>query len=146
MLHRSLAFLAASAATLALVLGGCGGGGGSETTKASSSTTVAADQAAILVTENCGQKVLVGKKPVEPGGTAMQALQRIAELKTAYGGKFVTGINGVGPATKNDAWLFYLNGKMSQKGATEVKLAAGDVEWWDLHNYKKSCAVPAEAQ
>jgi hypothetical protein len=28
-----------------------------------------------------------------------------------------------------------------------VKLEAGDVEWWDLHNWKKECgSVPPDAQ
>jgi hypothetical protein len=40
-----------------------------------------------------------------------------------------------------------VNGKPAQKGAAEVKLGAGDVEWWDLHNWEKECAsVPADAQ
>jgi Domain of unknown function (DUF4430) len=147
MLHRSLAFVVASLATVALALAGCGGGGsGSETTQAAASTSAGSDQAAILVTANCGKKVLVAKKPVSPGGTAMQALQAVAKLKTSYGGKFVDAINGVGPAGKNDAWLFYVNGKMAQKGAAEVRLSAGDVEWWDLHDYKKRCSVPAAAE
>ena len=145
MQHRSLAFVAASLATLALA--GCGGGGsGSETTQAAGSASSGSGRAAILVTANCGKKVLVPRKPVSPDGTAMQALQRVAKLKTSYGGKFVNAINGVGPVGKNDAWLFYVNGKMAQKGATEVKLAPGDVEWWDLHNYKKRCSVPSEAE
>ena len=33
------------------------------------------------------------------------------------------------------------------KGAAEVKLGDGDVEWWDLHNWENECAsVPADAQ
>ena len=48
---------------------------------------------------------------------------------------------------KNVFWLYYVNGKLAQKGAAEVKLEAGDVEWWDLHNWKKECAsVPPDAQ
>jgi len=78
----------------------------------------------------------------------MRALDRVADLETDSGGKFVTGIDGVKQDTgKKLAWLYYINGKAAQKGATEVKLAVGDVEWWDLHNYEHECAsVPAEAQ
>jgi Domain of unknown function (DUF4430) len=148
-LHRSLSAFAAAAAILVLALSGCGSGSNSDTLPAAGTggtTTTASDQAAVLVTKSCGRTVLVAKTDVPPSGTAMQGLLRVAKLKTSYGGKFVDAIDGFGPAAKNDSWLFYLNGKLSQKGATEIKLAPGDVEWWDLHDYKKSCQVPADAR
>ena len=148
MFHRSLSVLAALAAILACALAGCGGGGavGTTTRASASPTTIGSDQAAIVITKRCGASVVLQKTGVPAETTAMQALQRVAKLKTSYGGKFVDAIDGVEPAAKNDSWLFYVNGRLSQKGATEVKLSAGDVEWWDLHNYKKSCQVPAVAQ
>ena len=77
----------------------------------------------------------------------MQALDRVADIESDSGGKFVTAIEGVAQNTKKKlAWLYYVNGKAAAKGATEVKLAPGDVEWWDLHDYTKQCAVPADAR
>jgi hypothetical protein len=76
-----------AAALLVVALAGCGGG----------STPANPPEAAVLVTTDCGAKVV--------------------------------------------------NGKPADKGAAEVKLSAGDVEWWDLHNWEKECAsVPADAQ
>jgi hypothetical protein len=105
-------------------------------------------QAAVLVTTDCGAKVLVQKATVDPGETAMRSLDRVADIETDSGGKFVTSIEGVEQNTgKKLAWLYYVNGKAAQKGAAEVELAAGDVEWWDLHNWEKECAsVPPAAQ
>jgi hypothetical protein len=104
--------------------------------------------AAVYVTTDCGATVLAAKTPVDAGQTAMRALDRVADIETDDGGKFVTAIEGVEQNTgKKLAWLYYVNGKPADKGAAEVELAAGDVEWWDLHNWEKECAsVPADAQ
>ena len=69
--------------------------------------------------------------------------------RTIYSvGEGPTSIEGVEQNEgKNLFWLYYVNGKLAQKGAAEVKLETGDVEWWDLHNWKKECAsVPPDAQ
>jgi uncharacterized protein DUF4430 len=126
-------------------LGACGGG---SSTPASSGTSAQSDQAAVVITRDCGKLVVLERTTVPAGGTAMRALDRVADIEADSGGKFVTGINGVEQDTgKKLAWLYYINGKAAQKGATEVRLAPGDVEWWDLHNYEQECAaVPAIAQ
>jgi Domain of unknown function (DUF4430) len=126
---------------LAFVAAACG----SDSATGVSSTQ---PQAAVLVTTDCGAKVLIQKATVEPGETAMRSLDRVADIETDSGGKFVTSIEGVEQNTgKKLAWLYYVNGKAAQKGAAEVQLAAGDVEWWDLHNWEKECAsVPPAAQ
>jgi hypothetical protein len=99
-------------------------------------------KAAIVVTSDCGQQTVLEKSVVEPGQTAMRALDTVADIETDSGGKFVTAVEGVEQDTgKKLAWLYYINGKAAAKGATEIKLAAGDVEWWDLHNYEQECAV-----
>ena len=105
-------------------------------------------QAAVFVTTDCGAKVVLAKESVPADETAMRSLDRVADIDTDSGGKFVTAIEGVEQNTgKKLAWLYYVNGKPANKGAAEVKLAAGDVEWWDLHNWEKECAsVPADAQ
>jgi hypothetical protein len=126
-------------------LAACGGG---SSTPAASGTSAQAKQAAVVVTQDCGKEVVLERTTVPPGGTAMRALDSVADIEADSGGKFVTGINGVEQDTgKKLAWLYYINGKAAQKGATEVKLVPGDVEWWDLHNYEQECpAVPAVAQ
>ena len=142
MLRRSLA-----AMVFACALAACGGNSAS-TPATPGSTTAAGPTAAVLVTTDCGAKVVLAKTNVPPDETAMRSLDRVADIETDSGGKFVTAIEGVEQNTgKKLAWLYYVNGKAANKGAAEVKLATGDVEWWDLHNWEKECAsVPADAQ
>jgi len=140
-LHRP--FAAFLPVVLALVLAGCGGDDGSETQAAPADEP----QAEVLITTDCGTEVLVEKTGVTVGQTAMQALDRVADVETDSGGKFVTAVEGVEQDEgKKLAWLFYVNGKMAEKGAAEIKLKDGDVEWWDLHNWEATCTVPAQAE
>ena len=142
MVYRSLSALAAALA--ALILAGCGGG---DTEQAAPATEAQAEQAAVLVTRNCGKEEVVEKTEVPAGQTAMQALERVAEVEKDSGGKFVTAIEGIEQDEgKKLAWLFYVDGKMAEKGAAEIRLEPGAVEWWDLHNWDKECAVPPEAR
>jgi hypothetical protein len=132
-----------------LLAAGCGGGGGGATQESTGSVgQMLTNPTALVVTTDCGKTIVVKKTPVEAGQTAMRALDKIADIETDSGGKFVTGINGVEQNTgKKLAWLYYVNGIAAQKGATEITLKAGDVEWWDLHNYENECAaVPAIAK
>ena len=126
-------------------LAACGGG---SSTSVSTGAAAKPQQAAILITRDCGKEVVLERTDLPAGGTAMRALDTVADIETDSGGKFVTGIEGVEQNTgKKLAWLYYVNGKPADKGAAEVKLADGDVEWWDLHNWEKECAsVPADAQ
>jgi hypothetical protein len=127
------------------VLAACGGG---SSTSVSTGAAAQPERAAIVVTRDCGKAVVVKRTDLPSGGTAMRALDTVADIQTDSGGKFVTAVEGVEQDTgKKLAWLYYINGKPAQKGATEIKLAPGDVEWWDLHNYEHECAVvPTEAK
>jgi hypothetical protein len=141
--HRSLAVVALVAA---LFMGACGSNGDSEAEN-QPAATAPAEQAEVLVTQGCGRTIVVNKKEVAPGQTALQALDRVADIETDDGGKFVTAIEGVEQDTgKQLAWLFYVNGEMAEVGAAEIKLKAGDVEWWDLHDWEKNCPVPRDAR
>lgn len=143
MLHRSLAVVALVAA---LFLGACGSNGDSGAQN-QPGTTASQEQAEVLVTQGCGRTVVVNKKEVPADQTAMRALQMVADVETDDGGRFVTAIEGVEQNTdKQLAWLFYVNGEMAEKGAAEIKLKAGDVEWWDLHDWEKNCPVPPSAR
>ena len=143
MLRRSIAAL-----LLACALAACGGNSSSSETTQAGAGTQAAPGAAVLVTTDCGATVVAAKTPVEAGQNAMRALDRVADIETDSGGKFVTAIEGVEQDEgKKLAWLYYVNGKPAQKGAAEIELQTGDVVWWDLHNWEKECAsVPVDAQ
>jgi Domain of unknown function (DUF4430) len=127
-------------------LAACGGKESSAPATQAGATTQGDDRAAVLVTTDCGATMVIPKTFTAAGETAMRSLDRVAEIEADSG--LVTGIEGVEQDTdKKLAWLYYVNGQLAQKGAAEVKLAAGDVEWWDLHNWEKECAsVPADAQ
>ena len=141
MLRRSFAAL-----LFACALAACGGNSSSAPATQAGTTTQAEAGAAVLITTDCGATVVTAKTPVDAGETAMRSLDRVADIESDSG--LVTAIEGVEQdADKNRFWLYYVNGKLADKGAAEVKLAAGDVEWWDLHNWKKECAsVPPDAQ
>ena len=141
MLRRTFAAL-----LFACALAACGGNSSSAPATQAGAATQAQAGAAVLVTTDCGGTVLRAKTPVDAGETAMRSLDRVADIESDSG--LVTAIEGVEQdADKNLFWLYYVNGKLAQKGAAEVKLEAGDVEWWDLHNWKKECAsVPPDAQ
>jgi hypothetical protein len=85
--------------------------------------------ATLRITRDRGQHVLLVAR-VPAGLTAMQALERKAKIETAYGGRFVTAINGVASKPHHD-WFYFVNGKLADRGAVEVRLRPGDVEWWD---------------
>ena len=140
-LRRSVAAL-----LFACALAACGGNSSSAPATQAGSTTQAEPGAAVLITTDCGATVVTPKTPVDAGETAMRSLDRVADIESDSG--LVTAIEGVEQdADKNVFWLYYVNGKLAQKGAAEVKLEGGDVEWWDLHNWKKECAsVPPDAQ
>jgi hypothetical protein len=70
--------------------------------------------------------------------TALDALEAVAEVGTAYGGGFVQSINGVGSSsaagTSSKAdWFYYVNGFMARTGATGYRVHDGDTVNWDHH-------------
>ncbi|MGH3029745.1 MAG: DUF4430 domain-containing protein [Gaiellaceae bacterium] len=141
-MHRSLGPLVALVALL-FALAACGGDSGNN----GGGAAAPEEQAAVLVTRDCGQEVVVELTDVPAGQTAMQALDSVADIETDAGGRFVTAVEGVEQDEEQQlAWLVYVNGEMAETGAAEITLQAGDVEWWDLHDWEETCRVPAEAQ
>jgi len=119
----------AAVAVLALALTGCGGARGHGT-------------ATLWVTRDRGAHVLfTGKVPA--GLTAIQALERVQKVKTRYGGRFVQSIGGVsGDASKQRDWFYFVNGVEADRGAAEVRLRQGDIEWWDYRSWAHAMSVP----
>jgi hypothetical protein len=118
---------------LALVVTGCGGVREHGT-------------ATLWVTRDRGADVLyTGSVPA--GLTAMQALDRKLSITTRYGGRFVQSIGGVqGSLSHQQDWFYFVNGVESDRGAAEVKLRPGDVEWWDFRSWTgKALNVPVVA-
>jgi uncharacterized protein DUF4430 len=111
----------APVALAALLAAGCGAG--------------QKGQASLWVTRDRGARVLLVES-VPAGLTAMQALQRVADVKTRYGGRFVQSINGIaGNVTAQRDWFYFVNGYEADRGAAEYRLRPGDVEWWDFRSW-----------
>ncbi|HEY6606442.1 MAG TPA: DUF4430 domain-containing protein [Gaiellaceae bacterium] len=107
---------------------GCGGEGGGKAT--------------IWITRDRGTHVLL-QKSVPSGLTAMQALDRVADIDTRYSGRFVQAINGVeGSLGAQRDWFYFINGYEGDRSAAEYRLHAGDVEWWDFRSWRNQMRVP----
>ena len=124
---------------LALALGGCSPRPPGET---GANITVR-----VVATQDFGQELMFDETlEVAPGTSAMEALHRVAQVETAYGGGFVNAINGVrseyGHGTTQD-WFICVNGIMSNVGALDYTLHDGDIEHWDFHNWGFRMFIPA---
>jgi uncharacterized protein DUF4430 len=114
--------LAAVAGAVAL-LAGCGGAG------------TGTGSATLWVTRDEGRTVLVDET-VPAGETALQALDREADVSTRYGGRFVQSVNGLaGSIAGRHDWFYFVNGIEAPRGAQEYRLHAGDVLWWDYRDW-----------
>ena len=122
----------ASLAALALVLllPGCGherAGSGS---------------ASLWITRDRGQTVLL-VETVPAGLTAMEALDREADISKRYGGRYVQSIEGVeGEISKRRDWFWFLNGIEADRSAADYRLRPGDVEWWDFRSWSGEMRQP----
>jgi hypothetical protein len=122
--------LGALAAVLAVALAGCG----------SSSSAGASGRATVWVTRDRGAVVLHAAK-VPAGVSAMQALDRVAEVKTRFGGRYVRAVDGVEEHGKR-AWFYYVNGYLADRSAAEYRLRPGDLEWWDYRAWRDPAQDP----
>jgi hypothetical protein len=98
--------------------------------------------ARLWVTRDRGADVLFVRE-VPAGITALQALDRAADVETRYGGRYVQAINGVeGSLSSRRDWFYFVNGIEGDRSAAEVRLHAGDIEWWDYRSWAKQMRVP----
>ncbi len=75
-------------------------------------------------------------------GSVLDATRSVAGVRTAYGGRYVSAIAGQAGDGSSD-WIFWVNGLEAAIGAAEVRVAAGDVVWWDRHRWAGRVHVPA---
>jgi hypothetical protein len=112
----------------AALLSGCGG--------------TAHGTATLWVTRDRGMHVVLARE-VPAGLTAMQALDRVADIETRYGGRYVQSIGGVGGSlAKRRDWFYFINGYEGDRSAAEYRLHVGDVEWWDFRSWKTRMRQP----
>ncbi|MFL5923880.1 MAG: DUF4430 domain-containing protein [Gaiellaceae bacterium] len=120
----------AAVAVLAVALAGCG----------SSSTTSSAGRATLWVTRDRGAQVLHLAR-VPAGTSVMQALDRIASVKTRFGGRYVREVDGLEEHGRT-AWFYYVNGYLADRSAAAYKLRAGDLAWWDYRAWRNPADDP----
>jgi Domain of unknown function (DUF4430) len=109
-------------------LAGCGGENGGT--------------AKLWITRDKGAHLILERK-VPAGLTAMQALDRIAEIKTRYSGRYVQSINGIdGSISARSDWFYFINGYEADRSAAEYRLRDGDVEWWDYRSWRRQMREP----
>lgn len=126
------------ALALAAVLAACGGTAAATGGQAEPD----AGTATVWVTRDRGSQVLL-TATVPAGLTVLQALDRVAEIETRYGGRFVQSISGVsGSLAKQQDWFYFLNGIEPDVGAAEVRLRAGDIAWWDYRSWAHEMRRP----
>ena len=110
-------------AAVVLVLTGCGGG------------REEGETASLWVTRDRGTQVLLDER-VPAGLTVMQALDRVADVETRYGGRFVAAIEGIeGSLARQRDWFYFVNGYEGDRSAVEYRLRPGDVAWWDFRSW-----------
>jgi hypothetical protein len=111
-----------------VVLAGCGGEDGGKAT--------------IWITRDRGAHVLLQQR-VPSGLTAMQALDRVADIDTRYAGRYVQAIDGLeGSLSSRRDWFYFINGYDGDRSAAEYRLRSGDVEWWDLRSWRNRMREP----
>ena len=122
---RRLAFV-----VVAAWLAGCGG-------------QAAGDEKATLWITRGGSDHVVLARSVPAGLTAMQVLKREAEVETRYGGRFVQSINGTeGSLSSRRDWFYFVNGIEADRSATEYRMQAGDIVWWDYRSWQRRNQQP----
>ncbi len=98
----------------------------------------------VVVTRDFGGEIMSDETlKVPPGTSAMAALKQVTEVETAYGGGFVSAINGVRSGDDKGDWFISVNGIMANGGALAYTLRDGDIQRWDFHDWSFRMFIPA---
>ena len=92
------------------------------------------------MTRDRGAQVLHSTS-VPAGESVLQALDRVAKVKTRFGGRYVRGVDGV-EEHGNRAWFYYVNGYLADRSAADYRLRAGDLAWWDYRSWRDPAQDP----
>ncbi len=102
------------------------------------------NHAKIIISENFGERC-VKTIEVKPGESVIKTLEDNFNITTAYGGKFVTSIDGINQNATH-FWFYYVNGILANVGAADYIIHAGDVIRWDFHVWKRNEVIYAEIE
>lgn len=91
--------------------------------------------AAVTVTADFGA-VPLARASVPPGGTVLDALRGMTDVRTGYGGRYVERMYGRGSdLTARRDWFFYVDGVLGDRSAADVTLRDGTAVWWDHRHW-----------
>ena len=96
----------------------------------------------VWITRDRGAEVL--KTATTPAGiSALEALDRVADVETRYGGRYVHAVDGLaGSLAGQRDWFYFVNGYEGDRSAADYRLRDGDVVWWDYRPWSR----PGEAR
>lgn len=110
----------------------------------------AADELRLIVSREFGSTLMRDEVvPYREGLDVMGLLAERAEVETAYGGGFVSAIDGVrstfGGLSSHGAadWFYWVDGVMAEVGAADYDLKGGETVWWDYHEWSDGLSIPA---
>ncbi|MGI8730092.1 MAG: DUF4430 domain-containing protein [Solirubrobacteraceae bacterium] len=126
--RRRVALLALLA--VAAALAGCGAGAGD---------AVDGD-VGLTITRDFGATAVLATDRAKSAGadTVMRLLQRNAKVTTRFGGDFVQSIDGTSGGRRGGRsvdWFLYVNGILTEEGASAIDVRGGDRIWWDHHDW-----------
>jgi Domain of unknown function (DUF4430) len=80
---------------------------------------------------------------VPAGLSALQALDREADVETRYGGRYVDAIDGLeGDLGGQRDWFYFVNGVEADISAADYELREGDIAWWDFRSWREQMREP----
>lgn len=101
----------------------------------------------LYVTRDFGRQLIESAEvSFRSGDSVMDILARIVDVKTEYGGGFVSAIEGLESTTgagERMDWFYYLNGALLDVGADDCEVENGDFIWWDYHRWSDSNFIGA---
>lgn len=115
-------------AALAVALAGCG------------SARSSSGSATLWVTRDRGAVVLHDEQ-VPAGESVLQALDRVASVKTRFGGRYVRSVDGLEEQGRR-SWFYYVNGYLADRSAADYRLRPDDVAWWDYRSWRDPAQDP----
>lgn len=124
---------------MAIALGGC-----------SNTTETISGEVELSITKNFGNEGILNESIIlDKKMSVMELLNQYLQVETEYGGGFVNSINGLTSGYTNTSekekldWFYFINGIMTDVGATQYFPTDGDKIWWDYHLWGNIPFTPA---
>jgi len=103
----------------------------------------------LVISHDFGRNPILDKNiEVDYGATAIDVLKEQADAATAYGGGFITSIEGIKsgymstPYSRTD-WFLYINGFLTNVGGMSYKIQPGDTVHWYYRDWSFRQSVTA---